>query len=104
MEARETGTSSFSTRCGKAAESESAGRDGCSRMCGRWDARQEIGVHRGVAAEPGGTGNTFGSADLQPAPRALTWIELAHVNGHMDFTWPERSRDGLGSEQANTNP
>lgn len=47
------------------------------------DARQEIGVHGGVAAELGGTDNTFGSANSQPAPRALTWIDLAHVNS----TW-----------------
>lgn len=39
--------------CSEAAESESAGRDQCCRMCGRqWDARQEIGAHGGVAAEP----------------------------------------------------
>lgn len=37
-------------------------------------------AHRGVATEPGGTGNTFGSASSKPAPRALTWIDLAPVN------------------------
>lgn len=57
-------------------------------MRGKRDARQEIEVHGGVAAEPGGTGNTFGSADLQCAPRALTWLDLAHVNS----SWASRSR------------
>lgn len=60
---------------------------------GMRDARQEIGAHGGVAAQPGGTGNIFGSADLQPAPRALTWIDCPHVNS----TWTSCSRKGLGT-------
>lgn len=39
--------------CCEAAESESAGRDQCCRMCRRQrDTCQEIGAHGGVAAEP----------------------------------------------------
>lgn len=64
----------------RADDSESAETDQCCRICGRCDACQEIGMNGGIAAEPGGTGNTFGSADSQPPPRALRWLDLTHVN------------------------
>lgn len=49
-------------------------------------------MHGGVAAELGGTGNTFGSANSQPAPRALTCTDLAHMNS----TWISHGIKVLG--------